>query len=90
MGLHTGVPLLGEEGYTGLDVIRASRIAAAGHGGQILLSSTAAPFISGVETRDLGSHRLQGLPDLERIHQVLVDGPPARLPAAPRDRLPAR
>ena len=43
MGLHTGVPQLGEEGYTGLDVIRASRIAAAGHGGQILLSSTAAP-----------------------------------------------
>ncbi len=29
MGLHTGVPHLGEEGYTGLDVIRASRIAAA-------------------------------------------------------------
>ena len=63
MGLHTGVPQLGEEGYTGLDVIRASRIAAAGHGGQILLSSTAAPFVSGVETRDLGTHRLQGLPD---------------------------
>src|SRR6476659_5890072 len=45
MGLHTGVPQLGEEGYTGLDVIRASRIAAAGHGGQVLLSSTAAPFV---------------------------------------------
>ena len=45
MGLHTGVPQLGEEGYTGLDVIRASRISAAGHGGQILLSSTAAPFL---------------------------------------------
>ena len=80
MGLHTGVPLLGEEGYTGLDVIRASRIAAAGHGGQILLSSTAAPFISGVETRDLGSHRLQGLPDLERIHQVLVEDLPRDFP----------
>src|SRR5687767_12430390 len=52
MGLHTGVPHLGEEGYTGLDVIRASRIAAAGHGGQILLSSTAAPFVAGVETKD--------------------------------------
>jgi len=80
MGLHTGVPQLGEEGYTGLDVIRASRIAAAGHGGQILLSSTAAPFISGVEVRDLGTHRLQGLPDLERIHQVLVDGLPRDFP----------
>jgi DNA-binding NarL/FixJ family response regulator/class 3 adenylate cyclase len=80
MGLHTGVPQLGEEGYTGLDVIRASRIAAAGHGGQILLSSTCAPFVSEVETRDLGTHRLQGLPDAERIHQVIADGLPRDFP----------
>jgi DNA-binding NarL/FixJ family response regulator/class 3 adenylate cyclase len=80
MGLHTGVPLLGEEGYTGLDVIRASRITAAGHGGQVLLSSTAAPFVSGIETRDLGTHRLQGLPDAEHIHQVLADGLPRDFP----------
>ena len=80
MGLHTGVPQLGEEGYTGLDVIRASRIAAAGHGGQVLLSSTAAPFVTGVETRDLGTHRLQGLPDPERIHQVIADGLPRDFP----------
>ena len=80
MGLHTGVPHLGEEGYTGLDVIRASRIAAAGHGGQVLLSSTAAPFATGVETKDLGTHRLQGLPDPEHIHQVLADGLPRDFP----------
>ena len=80
MGLHTGVPQLGEEGYTGLDVIRASRIAAAGHGGQILLSSTAAPFVSAVETRDLGTHRLQGLPDPERILQVIAEGLPRDFP----------
>ena len=80
MGLHTGVPQLGEEGYTGLDVIRASRIAAAGHGGQVLLSSTAAPFVTGVETRDLGTHRLQGLPDPERILQVIADGLPRDFP----------
>src|SRR6187551_2557888 len=80
MGLHTGVPQLGEEGYTGLDVIRASRIAAAGHGGQVLLSSTAAPFVTGVETRDLGTHRLQGLPDPARIHQVIADGLPRDFP----------
>ena len=90
IGLHTGVPQLGEEGYTGLDVIRASRIAAAGHGGQILLSSTAAPFISGVEVRDLGTHRLQGLPDLERIHQVLVDDLPRDFPPLRGHGLPAR
>jgi DNA-binding NarL/FixJ family response regulator/class 3 adenylate cyclase len=80
MGLHTGVPQLGEEGYTGLDVIRASRITAAGHGGQVLLSSTSAPFVSDVETRDLGTHRLQGLPDAERIHQALADGLPRDFP----------
>src|SRR4029078_2597149 len=80
MGLHTGVPQLGEDGYTGLDVIRASRIAAAGHGGQVLLSSTAAPFVTGVETRDLGPHRLQGLPDPERIHQVIAEGLPRDFP----------
>lgn len=80
MGLHTGVPQLGEEGYTGLDVIRASRISAAGHGGQILLSSTAAPFVSGVETKDLDTHRLQGLPDPERIHQVMAEGLPRDFP----------
>ena len=80
MGLHTGVPQLGEEGYTGLDVIRASRIAAAGHGGQILLSSTAAPFVTGVETKDLDTQRLQGLPDPERIHQVIAEGLPRDFP----------
>ena len=80
MGIHTGIPHLGEEGYTGLDVIRASRIAAAGHGGQILLSSTAAPFVTGVETRDLGTHRLQGLPDPEHVYQVLADGLPRDFP----------
>jgi len=38
MGLHTGEPALTEEGYVGMDVHRAARIAAAGHGGQVLLS----------------------------------------------------
>src|ERR1700745_4055382 len=38
MGLHTGEPHVGEEGYLGVDVVRAARIAAAGHGGQMLLS----------------------------------------------------
>src|ERR1700750_108548 len=38
LGLHTGEPVVGEEGYTGLDVVRAARIAADGEGGQILLS----------------------------------------------------
>ena len=40
MGLHTGEPTVGEEGYLGMDVVRAARICSAGHGGQILLSET--------------------------------------------------
>ena len=39
MGLHTGTPTLSDEGYTGIDIVRASRIANAGHGGQILVSN---------------------------------------------------
>ena len=38
MGVHTGTPLVTEGGYVGLDVHRAARIAAAGHGGQVLVS----------------------------------------------------
>jgi DNA-binding NarL/FixJ family response regulator/class 3 adenylate cyclase len=80
IGLHTGTPQLAEEGYVGIDLIRASRIASAGHGGQILLSSTAAAFASGYETRDLGVHQLAGLVDAERIHQLLADDLPRDFP----------
>src|SRR5262249_17934470 len=45
MGLHTGTPLLTDEGYVGTDVHRAARIAAAGHGGQVLVSSTTAELV---------------------------------------------
>ena len=40
MGLHTGEPLVVDGQYSGIDVHRAARIAAAGHGGQILLSQS--------------------------------------------------
>ena len=43
MGLHTGEPTVGEEGYLGLDVVRGARICAAAHGGQVLLSEPRAP-----------------------------------------------
>jgi DNA-binding NarL/FixJ family response regulator len=74
IGLHTGTPEVGEEGYTGIDVVRASRIAAAGHGGQMLVSSTTKETLDRVEDLDLGVHRLAGLPEPERIHQLLADG----------------
>jgi predicted ATPase len=70
MGLHTGTPLLTEEGYVGPDVHRAARIAAAGHGRQILVSAATAALIDPAELRDLGKHRLKDLSAPERIHQL--------------------
>ncbi|HEX7195646.1 MAG TPA: adenylate/guanylate cyclase domain-containing protein, partial [Candidatus Limnocylindria bacterium] len=46
LGLHTGEPAVGDEGYTGLDVVRASRIAAVGRGGQVLLSETTRAIVA--------------------------------------------
>ena len=69
IGLHTGEPLLSSEGYVGFDVHRAARIAAAGHGGQVLLSRSTVD-LAGVEVRDLGLHRLKDLGAPERIFQL--------------------
>jgi predicted ATPase len=70
MGLHTGTPLLTDEGYVGTDVHRAARIAAAGHGRQVLVSAAAAALLDGGELRDLGEHRLKDLSAPERIFQL--------------------
>ena len=73
MGIHSGTPLLTEEGYVGVDVHRAARIAACGHGGQILLSSAAAGLVDADALHDLGEHRLKDLSAAERIYQVGAD-----------------
>jgi DNA-binding NarL/FixJ family response regulator/class 3 adenylate cyclase len=73
IGLHTGTPTLDEEGYTGIDVHRAARISAAGHGGQILVSRPTAALAGGGMVRDLGVHRLAGLNEPEQILQIVVD-----------------
>jgi class 3 adenylate cyclase len=70
MGIHTGEPVVTDEGYVGLDVHRAARIAAAGHGGQILLSQSARDLVARNDIRDLGQHRLKDLPAPERIYQL--------------------
>jgi predicted ATPase/class 3 adenylate cyclase len=69
VGLHTGTPLLGEEGYVGTDVHRAARIAAAGHGGQVLVSQSTASLVED-DLRDLGEQRLKDLSAPERIYQL--------------------
>jgi predicted ATPase/class 3 adenylate cyclase len=70
MGLHTGEPLVTEEGYVGIDVHRAARIAAAGHGGQTVVSQTTYDLAGADGLRDLGEHRLKDLSAPERIFQL--------------------
>src|SRR5438067_12132076 len=81
MGLHTGEPSVGDEGYLGIDVVRAARISAAGHGGQILLSETTRALLGnqlpdGVQVHDLGAQSLKDIQH-EHIYELSVDGAPA-------------
>lgn len=84
MGLHTGEPTVGEEGYLGLDVVRAARISAAAHGGQILVSETTRALLGnelpdGVTLHDHGEAQLKDIQH-ERIFELAVDGGPSSFP----------
>jgi class 3 adenylate cyclase len=84
MGLHTGEPSVGEEGYLGMDVVRAARICSAGHGSQILLSETTRALLgndlpAGVSVVDLGQQNLKDVQH-ERIYQLALDDGPASFP----------
>ena len=71
MGLHTGEPLLVDGQYSGIDVHRAARIAAAGHGGQVLLSQSTRELVEDTVTvRSLGRHRLKDLGEPVQLYQL--------------------
>ena len=77
MGIHTGSPREHDGGYVGMDVHKAARIAAAAHGGQVLVSSVTADLADddlpvGVSMRDLGAHRLKDIPRATRLHELVV------------------
>ena len=77
MGLHTGDLARHEEGYVGVDLNRAARIASTANGAQIVVSRTLLGAVpTPPRTRDLGRHRLKDLPEPEHLFQVLVDGLP--------------
>ena len=85
MGLHTGEPSVGDEGYHGMGLHRGARIAAAAHGGQILLSNSTRELIEdelppGVSIRDLGEQQLKDIDRPERLYQIVVGGLPSEFP----------
>ena len=99
MGLHTGEGVPGGDDYLGIDVNRAARIAAAGHGGQVLISGATRGLVEhalpeGVALRDLGTHRLKDIDHPEHLHDLVIDGltadfPPIRTVGARTTNLPA-
>ncbi|HSJ00192.1 MAG TPA: adenylate/guanylate cyclase domain-containing protein [Patescibacteria group bacterium] len=77
IGLHTGEPAVGDEGYTGLDVVRASRLAAIGRGGQVLLSDTTRAIVAddlpdGVVMRSLGERPLRDIERPEPLTELVI------------------
>jgi predicted ATPase/class 3 adenylate cyclase len=84
IGLHTGRPVPHDDGYVGMDVHRAARIAAAAHGGQIVISAATAELVRvhevpvaggvGFALIDLGAHELKDIPRPEVLFQVTAEG----------------
>ncbi len=100
MGLHTGEGIPGGDDYVGSDINRAARIAAAAHGGQVLISDTTMTLSrrtlpGGVGLKDIGEHRLRGLTGTERLYQVTIAGhrsdfPPLRTRQVGAAHVPTR
>jgi len=99
IGLHTGEPAVHEEGYLGLDVVRAARICTVGRGGHILLSETTKALVGstlpdGVSVFPLGERHLRGIDEPERVYELEIDGletaeePPEPQPEPPLEPEP--
>ena len=79
MGLHTGEPAVGAEGYLGVDVVRAARLATTGRGGSVLLSETTRALLGsslpdGVSVHALGERQLKDIDEPERIYELAIEG----------------
>jgi class 3 adenylate cyclase len=83
MGIHTGEPSVGGEGYLGVDVVRAARICSVAHGGQVLVSETTRALVGGEDLQDLGLHHLKDMEHPERLFQLELPDLPREF-AAPR------
>jgi class 3 adenylate cyclase len=86
IGVHAGYPTVRNDNYVGMAVHTAARISDAAHGGQILISAATNEALSGfdvgdIRRRQVGTHRLRGIPDDVRLIQVWVDGLSNTFPA---------
>jgi class 3 adenylate cyclase len=85
IGVHSGYPTSRDRNYIGMDVHATSRICAVGHGGQVVVSANTREAVrasapDGVRFRNLGSHRLRGLPEAVALYQLGAKGLPTRFP----------
>ena len=90
VGLHTGEPTIGEEGYLGLDVVRAARLCGSCRGGQVLLSETTRALVAstlpdGVSLFPLGERHLKDIDEPERIYELDISGVEHSPTAGPPD-----
>lgn len=79
IGIHTGEPELGDEGYVGMDVVVAARVCASAHGEQIVVSRTTRDMVGdeptgGSSFRPLGRHRLKDVPSTAQLFQLVAEG----------------
>lgn len=92
MGLHTGEPAVGAEGYLGVDVVRAARLCASAQGGHVLLSEATRALMGsalpeGVSVHALGERQLKGIDEPERVYELAIDG--VELPESEPSPVPA-
>lgn len=79
IGLHTGEPTIGEEGYLGLDVVRAARLCGVCEGGHVLLSETTRTLVGaklpdGVSVFPVGERHLKDMDEPERVYELEIEG----------------
>jgi class 3 adenylate cyclase len=85
IGIHTGEPSVNDGNYIGMDVHATARICAVAHGGQIVLSgitrdAAGRETLETVRYRNLGAHRLRGIPDVVPLYQLGAKGLAAKFP----------
>jgi class 3 adenylate cyclase len=85
MGLHTGRPTIADAAYVGITVHTVARVCSAGHGGQVLLSSSTYAAVSSPPSddlayRELGRYRLAGLAQPEPLYQLIATGLTSEFP----------